>query len=316
MGILPPKGQQVEVQHGADTMAAKRPLSSLEEEEVEEQGIPQDTPSGGEDTPSCGEDTPSEEEWEEGEEEEMADRIPMGPPLPMEPAKGGLYKGELITLCNLVESVGHNGSQGAVVRWSAPQGRYHVVLIGVSHLLAVEPCKLRRSESLLSEAHATEPPCDAFDASDASARPSAASAAPIAVPAAPPAGVSTAGASAGAFDAAAADDNVSSVDAEATKLNALQNMLNVEHVSLLDSLAPVVDEEITSTSTICHNKSPEIMWGTQFDDEEIEIANVQEVDCMSWESKELWHGGKRESGLLPSARPPPLPLSSELALLL
>ena len=67
-----------------------------------------------------------------------------------------------------------------------------------------------------------------------------------------------------------------------------------EHMSLLASLVPLVEEEAMPIGTVQRDVSPELLWGREFHDDEIEIEDARNIDEMPLHVKCLWNSG--ESG--------------------
>ena len=65
-----------------------------------------------------------------------------------------------------------------------------------------------------------------------------------------------------------------------------------EHMSLLASLVPLVEEEAMPIGTVQREVSPELLWGREFHDDEIEIEDARNIDEMPLHVKCLWNGGE------------------------
>ena len=62
-----------------------------------------------------------------------------------------------------------------------------------------------------------------------------------------------------------------------------------EELSLLASLVPLVEEEATPEGTTVRRKSPEVLFGTRYDDGELPLASIDDAEGVHMHTRILWN---------------------------
>jgi hypothetical protein len=303
-GVGSPQGIAVTAE---EELGQEESKEDEEDEEDEEEGGEEEDDEQGEDgegEETAGGEAGIDDSFEERVASMLCDETsdrdkPLGPPLPDEPSRGGLRIGEEVALCGLVTSHEFNGRKGLVLRWSDENERYHIAVHGVHSLLAITPCHLRRLDGASrsspphappSAAAALAPPANAANAAEPSASAQCSEGAQLGSKAT---STSPGRSSTAELDAMLAQP-VPGIDVERVVASptAAEGEAHSEHMSLLASLVPLVEEEAMPIGTVQREVSPELLWGREFNDDEIEIEDARNIDEMPLHVKCLWNGGE------------------------
>jgi hypothetical protein len=197
---------------------------------------------------------------------------PLGPELPSEPMLGGLGRGADVTVHGLKTQTPLNGLEGVVIGFDLDSARYIVLLQGRDERFGLLPANLHRTASGMLPA---------------------------------PRGHDTAAAASAVFGQPYGDGSLGQLLEETPTSSHLEAVaagadgaVYSSGLSLLASLAPVVEESITPTGVERRTLSnpafaglPEVLIGEAADEADLPIADVRALpdDVMHLHNKIMWH---------------------------